>query len=119
MKISRVIFYEERCNRGSLLATCSVVLDECIKLNDIRLYRNKNTGKEYLVLPSKQDIYKRVEEANKGVNIDFPEDHSVSGKKKYDEFFHPVECYMYVELLECIKKGYDYFMKTGKVSYRP
>lgn len=119
MKISRVIFYEEKCNHGSLLATCSVVLDECIKLNDIRLYKNKKTDKEYLVLPSKQDVYKRVEEVNPGKSIVFPEGDSAFRKKKYDEFFHPVECYMYVEMLECIKAGYDYYMKTGKVSYRP
>lgn len=119
MRISRVIFYEEKCNRGSLLATCSIVLDECIKLNNIRLYKNWKKDQEYLVLPSKQDIYRRIEESNPGKDIVFPEESPKSSKKKYDEFFHPVECSMYVEMLECVKKGYEYFMETGKVSYRP
>lgn len=119
MKITRVIFYNEGCNRGRLLATCSVVLDECLKLNNIKMYKNAKTNEEYLILPSKQDIYNRLKKLNPNINIDFGENTSDLENCKYEEYFHPVECYMYRELLDIIRKGYEVYMKTGKNSYRP
>lgn len=119
MKVSRVIFHPEGCCRGSLLATCSVILDECLRLNNIRLYSNKSSGEKYLVLPSKQDVYRNIKELNPNKNITFPENSVSCKNKKYEEYFNPVEISMYRELLNTIVEGYKNFTDTGKTSYRP
>lgn len=118
MKVSRVIFQENNKCKGSFLAVCSIVLDEQLRLNDIRVYMGKD-GKEYLVMPSKQDICKDIIKMNKLEEIKTPVNCTGSENCKYDEYFHPVDSDLYREMLEVVVNGYKRFRETGKQSYRP
>lgn len=118
MKVSRVILQDVDKHKGSFLATCSIVLDEQLKLNEIRLYKNRE-GKEYLVLPSKQDICKEILDMNKGNDIRTPVNCTDLKNCDYNEYFHPVDSFLYRELLEAVVSGYKSFLETGKSSYRP
>ncbi len=118
MKVSRVIFQDVEKHKGSFLATCSVVLDEQLKLNEIRLYKGRD-NKNYLVLPSKQDICREILDLNKDIDIRTPVNCTDLKNVKYNEYFHPVDSFLYRELLDAIVKGYKNFIDTGKISYRP
>lgn len=118
MKITRVNF-KEKNNNGSL-ATCSVVLDDCLMLSEISLY--KGDKGYYLILPSKQDVYKSIKDLNKGISIEYPVNskNCEGGKKVYEEFFHPVTNSFYNELLSEILVGYNICIVNKKgLSYRP
>lgn len=121
MKITRVVIDESVKGHGTFLASCSIVLDDCLRLNDIRLFKNKVKG-YYLILPSKQDIYKEVETINDGLNLALPckePKECTSEKKIYDEFFHPIDSSFYKDILETIKEGYKKYEKTGCTKYKP
>lgn len=121
MKVTRVIINKSVEGHGTFLASCSIVLDGCLRLNDIRLFKNPTKG-YYLILPSKQDVYKEVQSLNEGVDIQIPckdLEECESKKKLYDEYFHPVESSFYKEILGVIKDGFKKFEKTGCIEYRP
>ena len=102
MEITRITFEKQDITDKSL-AVCSVVLDDCLKLSDIKLFKNSNGF--YLCLPSKQDIYQEVEEANPCMVIKRPERKIAKGKN-YEEFYNPVVASFYKMLLDSITKEY-------------
>lgn len=109
MRFTRVLYKKPGAGIKPL-AVCDVVLDNCLRVTDIKLYR-KN-GKYYLVLPSKQDIYQAMSEVNKGIDLRFPsESPCVGGKTKcnYEEFYYPVNKEFYQELLNVVVEGYKKF----------
>ena len=117
VKITRVIYNKGKERLNNSLATCSVVLDDCLMLSDLCLYKG-NEG-YYLVMPSKQDVYKLIGSVNKGVNISYPE--NIKENKHYEEFYHPVASDFYHILLDTISKGYESccLVDCQKNCYRP
>ena len=114
MNVTRVVYYEsDKLNTGQLVS-CSVVLDDCLRLNDIKLFKD-NTRGYFLVLPNKSDIYKEVSHCNKG-KIVMP---NGSDTRHYGELFHPVDSLFYSKLLGIVQSGYKYYKETGRKSYRP
>jgi len=102
MKITRVVI-EKHKDTDKSLAICSVVLDDCLKLSEIKLFRNSDGF--YLCLPSKQDIYRELEEINSNVVIKRPERAEIKGKM-YEEFYNPVVSSFYKMLLDSITREY-------------
>lgn len=120
MKVSRVIFHENSLKKARPLAICSIILDDCLMISDIRLFHGAKGY--YLVLPSKQDVFSEVQDMNKGNSLNLPEQKFKDAEctqKKYDEFYHPVEREFYEELLNTVLEGYNEYIKDGRVSYRP
>ena len=123
MKVSRIVYAEKDGNH--CCACCSVVLDDCLKLTGIMLCK-KSEG-YYLILPSKQDIYKTIKELNDSVSIKYPvnlRENRDSDSKKYEDFYYPVTKDFYNYLLEVIIDGYNNCLnkETGKLErfyYRP
>lgn len=119
MKVTRVVF-QHLVKEGDkqFLGLVSVVLDDCLRLNRIRLF--KRGEKCYLILPSDKDIFDSIVEANEGVELVMPEEPSSSKSKKvYNEFYNPVESSFYSYLLNTILDGYDYCVENGKNCYIP
>lgn len=116
MKVSKVLFCkkDESCKA---LADCAVVLDDCLRLNNIRLYSKDN--EYFLVFPSKQDVVQDVERLNPDVKLTIPVDGMLNKKGVYKEFFHPVDSFLYYHILETIVEGYKYKVETGNVVYIP
>lgn len=112
MKITKIIYKDSAISKS--LALCSVVLDDCLKLENISLYHSKEKG-YYLVMPSKQDVYQNVEKCNKGKELKLPKGEN----KKYEEFFHPLSADFYKELLSSVEIGYERYKKEGKICYKP
>lgn len=120
MKISRIVFEKESENKPKPLARCYVVLDDCLRLNNICLYHNEKGY--YLVLPSKQDLYREVQEVNEGIKLELPKNKNdlVSGEnKKYEEFYHPLSNSFYKTLLNEVLHGYRWCKKKELLVYRP
>ena len=118
MKVTRVSFESPASDKA--LAICSVIMDDCLKLCGIKLY--KNSEGYYWVLPSKQDVYQEIEGLNPSANIKYPSPISekAGGKNfKYEEFFYPVKSDFYQNVLAVIIDGYKVFKKKGVRSYRP
>lgn len=117
MNITRVVYGNCSNKKGSYLVCCSVVLDDCLRLNDIRLFKDDIRG-YFLVLPNKSDIYKEVIAYNKKCDrrIEVPE---CGTQKHFRELYHPVDSDFYNRLLNTIVDGYNSMIKTGRVSYRP
>lgn len=114
MNVTRVVYYEsDNLNVGQLVS-CAVILDECLRLNDIRLYMDDVKG-YFLVLPNKHDIYKEVARVNKK-KIAMPVG---SETKHFGELYHPVDSSFYSSLVDVIVSGYENYKETGKRSYRP
>lgn len=105
MEVTRVVFYvTDRAKKP--LAVCSVILDDELRLNDIQLFKNENGY--FLTLPSKQDIYQDVENLNKGLSVVFPKNAlSCNGKKRYEEFFHPLCNTLYKKVLNRVVMEYE------------
>lgn len=110
MEITRVVF--EKHGSCKSLATCSVVLDDCLQLNNIRLYKNNKNKEYYLVLPSKQDVYQEVKNKNKGINLE------VKKETGYEEFYHPVNPSFYKKLLVTVSECYSEFKTNKKFVFR-
>lgn len=106
MEVTRVVFYSKEWHKKSL-ASCSVVIDDELRLNDISLFKNQSGY--FLILPSKQDIYQEVEALNSGVDIEFPKNslEGTNSKKKYEEFFHPLKGGLYKKILDAIVAEYE------------
>ena len=119
MKVTKVTF-EESDSIAKSLAVCSIVLDDCLKISEINLYRNEKGY--YLVLPSRKTVYEEIEKTNPEVEFKYPkkqEESNSSKKKMYEEFFYPVESFLYKELLKAVVEGYSQYKHKGKWSYRP
>lgn len=113
MKITRIIF-EDNDIKDKSLAVCSIVLDDSLRLNEIRLYRN-NKG-YYLVLPSRQDIYQEVQEMNSKSNIELPKNEKEG--KEYEEFFFPLENSLYKVMLSTVVECFSKRKENGTKSFR-
>lgn len=111
MKVSRVIFHTDKEYKGAL-AVCSIVLDDCLLLSDICLYKQKDY---FITYPSKQDVYNAVEDLNEGLNILYPTNTKYGkGNKSFEEYFHPLTKEFYVYVLDCIVEGYNEYKKLSK-----
>lgn len=119
MKVTRVIYDRRKSNRSDLLVTCSVVLDDCLKLNDIKLCKDVKNDSCYLVLPSRVSVCREVSKLNSDKNIVLPEDCIQNKSDNKDEYFHPVDVRFYCLLLNTILEGYERFKGTGDAIYRP
>lgn len=112
MNITKIVFIDVNsdCKR-QYLATCSIVVEDCLKLTGIRLFRKADSDDEYyLVFPSKQDIYKEVSKLNEDKDVVFPENTCKNGKgekKAYEEFFFPLNKKFYSYILKSIVDGYN------------
>lgn len=95
------------------LITCNVVLDDCLLLSGLNLY--KGSKGYFLVFPSKQDIYKSVNDMNEGVSIKYPagESKHIKNGKCYDEFFHPVDSEFYETLLKRVVELFESMKGIG------
>lgn len=123
LEVTKVMLYSRR-KAPHILTFCSVVLNDSLKLNDIQLCAN-DEGR-FLILPSRQDMYKTVEVLNKDKKLVLPEVHrsaeNSSGKKndkKFEEFFHPLDKKLYVELLTACSNAYDALNGTEETVWRP
>lgn len=104
MEITRVKYtFIERVSPTQPLAKCSVVLDDCLMLNGIKIFDGAK-GK-YLVLPE------RKENSKKGK--DSTED------RKGDEIYHPVDKAFFDAFSKVVVEGYELCQSKGGSSYRP
>lgn len=96
---------EAELREKKAVAICDIVLDSKLKLRDVRLYRKE--GKYFLVFPSKQDLYKKIQQMNPNIelNLPLPKDGGVENSK-FEEFFFPVDSAFYAQLLEIVVDGY-------------
>ena len=101
MKVTRVHYFVfERETNKVPLANCFVVLDDCLKLDGIKLY-DGSKGK-YIVYPEKE------RDKLKGEN-----------RVRKNEYFHPVEKDFAMYLESVIIEGYKKLIETGNLSYVP
>lgn len=132
MEVTRVIFSKVNVDvdtekKNGYVASCDVVLDDCLMLKDISLCVRKNSTDFNLMFPSKQDVYKSVKDINEGVSIKYPPNPKkrffVSGNKSYEEFYHPLSNDFYMRLLKVVSDAFDACIsKDGKIlksSYKP
>lgn len=117
MKVTKIVFNDYKKDFTKPKAVCSIILDDCLKLNGVRLYSNEEGY--YLVLPSCEDIYQKVEKLNPDLEITFPECVYVekSRKKDYEEFYHPVSSSFYKVLLNSVVTAYEAMKKSGNHAY--
>lgn len=117
MKVTKIVFNDYQEDFTKPKAVCSIILDDCLKLNGVRLYKNKEDY--YLVLPSCEDIYQKVEKLNPDLEITFPECVYVgrSKKKDYEEFYHPLSSAFYKTLLNNVVIAYEKMKKSGNHAY--
>lgn len=125
MDVTRVEFIEvnKKAREDSgivFVATCDVVLDDCLRLKGITLCAKKSRADFYLIFPSKQDVYRSVKELNSGVDIVFPVNPKnrffIDENKSYEEFYHPVSKVFYNKLLSVISDAFDACIsKKGEV----
>lgn len=114
MNITKVIF-EKSDIREKSLAVCSIVFEDSLKLNKIKLYRNNVKG-FYLVLPSKQDVYQEVQNLNIGKNVILPI--KEEGEREYEEFFFPVESELYKTMLSTVVQCFPKFRDKGVLVFK-
>lgn len=104
MKVTKVRYYLlERKNNTYPLARCSVIMDDVLKLDGIRLYDGAK-GK-YIAYPEKP-------KAN-------PEDARDPKLRHKNEFYHPVERDFSSYLESVIIKGYQKLVEQGSFIYIP
>ena len=106
MDVTRVVFYTRARNKKSL-AECSVIIDDELRLNDILLFKGESGY--FLVFPSHQDVHQEVKLLNPDTEIVFPKN-SLEGtnrKKKYEEFFHPLNKDLYQKILNAVVSTYE------------
>lgn len=106
MEVTRVVFYRKDRNKKAL-ASCSVILDDELRLNDFLLFKGESGY--FLVLPSRQDIYQDIRRMNNGVELAFPKNalESTNGKKRYEEFFHPLKGSLYKKILTAVVEEFE------------
>lgn len=123
MNITKIEYKEPRgYSKPMPLAVCTVVLDDCLMLTNIKLCRGKEQG-YYLVLPSKQDVLNEVQAMNSHRNVDLvlpgSTEYDHQGNAKWDEYFHPVKSDFYKELRDVMVKGYLTCKKSMSNCYKP
>jgi len=114
MNITKIIF-EEFSRKEKSLAVCSIIFEDSLKLNKIKLYKNNEKG-FYLVLPSKQDIYQEIEGLNEGKNLILPTKKSTD--RQYEEFFFPIESELYKKMLSTVLECFPIFREKGVLVFR-
>lgn len=117
MKVTKIVFNDYKKDSTKPKAVCSVILDDCLKLNGVRLYHGDKGY--YLVFPSCEDIYQKVEGLNPKLEIVFPKCVYVeeSKKKSYEEFYHPLSSSFYRSILSYVVEAYDNLKETGNHAY--
>ena len=116
MEVTKVVFTRVNTEvdlnkKHGYVASCDVVLDDCLALRDISLCIRKNNLDFNLIFPSKQDVYKTVKTYNEGVFLKYPPNPKkrlfVSGSRSYEEFYHPLSKDFYVKLLNAISDAFE------------
>lgn len=104
MKITKVTYYDinKGENGSSFLSKCSVVLDDCMVLHDLKILNGKKG--RYILMPSKKG-----DNLNKSPNVN----------NTRDDMFHPVDKRYFKYMSEIILKGYDYLISSGEHVYIP
>lgn len=106
MDITKIKYYDiGKSNDSIYLGKCSVVLEESIILNDIRIFNGKKG--RYIVMPRKENL-KNDSSCGDSSMIE-----------KYKDVFHPVRKSFYSFLSRVILRGYDNMLKTGETIYFP
>ena len=101
MKITKVKFYDTGEHKNpKFLACCSVVLDNSLMLNGIRVMLGKKG--RYVIMPTKERV----------------KDGSVE-RKDGEDVFHPVKQSYFAYMSEVILKGYEVYEKEGNLVYFP
>lgn len=94
MKITNVKFYDINKNEDSkFLAKCSVVLDNCIMLHDIKVLNGKKGL--YVVMPRKQNIQENIGNSKNNVS---------------EDIFHPVSKVYFLYMSSVILSAYKDFI---------
>lgn len=107
MVVTKINYFPiNRVKESQPLARCSVVLDNCLKLNDIKIFVGKDG--RYIVFPDRADLTKYSCECQNTLS-----------KNKGNECFHPVGRGFYEELKGIVLDGYARFERDGEYVYRP
>ena len=114
MRVTRVVFNKESDSKA--LAVCCVIIDDCLKLTNIKLFHNRESG-FYLVLPSKQDVYQDIDTLNPTLSVQYPQFRGIEGKP-YEEYFYPLSAKFYKDMLNSVVAGYKVYKAKGKLSFR-
>ena len=117
MEISKIL-YRKSTDCDKAITECDIVLDDSLKLCGVRLYK-KNKSEYYLVFPSKQDVYNSVIQSNPNVNLNIPRGTGEEKKKKWEEFFFPMNSAFYARILEQVVIGYDLTKHRDNKTYIP
>lgn len=116
MKITKIV-YKESNNKDKALAECDIVLDDVLKVTNVRLYHKK--GGFYLVFPSKQDMAKEVLDENKGKDLVIPACLSPDRRKDWEEFYYPIDARFYESVRDTIVEGYEVVKSQPSKTYIP
>ena len=101
MKITKVKYYDTKEHRNpKFLACCSVVIDNVLMLNGIRILSGEKG--RYIIMP----IRKQIKE-------------SATMKKNSEDVFHPVKQEYFAYMSEVILKGYEIYEGKGSTVYLP
>lgn len=125
LEVTKVVLNPHRKVPHRTLSVCSIVLDDALRLNDIQLCE-KEDGR-YLILPSRQDVYRTIGVLNKGKDLVLPEanrgsetnDTVKQQNKKYEEFFHPLVKGLYDVMLTACSTAYDELNGSEETVWRP
>ena len=103
MEITKVRYYDISEDKDKpFICRCSVVLEDCVIIHDIRILRG-NKGR-YLVMPEKSGV----------TNNDNP---SKNGEK--EDVFHPVRKSYLLYMKEVILGGLSEYENGGNIVYYP
>ena len=97
----------ERKNNSYPLAKCSVILDDCLKLDEIRIYDGAK-GK-YVTFPGKFR-FQKDDDGNRRLVVD---------KGRKNEYYHPVDKGFAKYLKDIITEGYTQLFENGVFVYEP
>lgn len=115
MKITNVFFIKYVLPEGDgFKGECTVMLDDVLVICNLRLHKKEN--KYFLIMPSKQTVYRDVKEANPDVFLQYPEKSvqrkAIDKNKVYEEFYHPVSKEFYEFLLSSVVNKYLAYCKS-------
>lgn len=103
MEITKVKFYDMGThNNPKFLACCSVVLDNCLMLNDIKVLSG-NKGR-YIIMPEKSKCNRKDK---------------ADSNNSSEDVFHPVKQSYFAYMTEVILKGYEVCSENGSFVYFP
>ena len=101
MIVTKINYFPiNRVKESQPLARCSVVLDNCLKLNDIKIFVGKDG--RYIVFPDRADLAKYSCECQNTLS-----------KNKGNECFHPVG-----RVLRGIKRNYTRWIRSFRKRWR-